>query len=508
MAIAADGILVADTLNHRIRRIGFDGMVSTVAGTGQAGFHGDGGPAIVAKLKEPSAVEPLADGGFLVADSGNADIRKVAPDGRISMVVRGDGDDEPDRADGDHKLERPEDISLTADGGFLVADPGADRVFAVTPDGAVRAVAGTGRRGFAGDGAAATAARLNQPRAILATGDGGFLVADSGNSRVRKVALDGRISTVAGTGVAGFAGDGGPAADAKLNVPVGLSPVPGYGYLIADQQNHRVRFVSGAGGIASFAGAGQAGFNGDGHAASAAQLNQPGGTAVGSGYVVIADTANHRVRLWYVPSEEEPESPTSAEDEPPPPGPPVAGKRVNAAAVRGEVRVKLPGSDDYVDLDRLSSLPIGTLVDASSGAVRITSAADLRGRSQAATFSRGAFRVRQRRSRRPVTDLVLHGGDFSSCKRPAAAHQGALAGVARRHARRGLWGRGRGRFRTRGRHGTATVRGTIWFTGDRCAGTLVRVRCGVVAVRDARGRRVTVRSGRSYLARPRSRRGR
>jgi len=509
VAIAADGILVADALNHRVRRIGFDGRISTVAGTGEAGFSGDGGPAIAAKLREPSAAEPLADGGVLVADSGNSDIRKVAPDGRISMVVRGSGNDDPNRADGDDKLERPEDISLTADGGFLVADPAADRVFAVAPDGEMRAVAGTGRRGFAGDGAAATAARLDQPRGVLATADGGFLVADSGNSRVRKVSQDGRISTVVGTGVPGFAGDGGPAGDAKLNVPVDLSPVSGYGYLIADRQNHRVRLVSDAGGITSFAGAGEAGFNGDGQAALATQLNQPGGTAVGSAYAVIADTANHRVRLWYMASDAKPRPRLPAADEPSPPAPPVAGKRVNAAPVRGKVRVKLPGADRYVELDGLSSLPVGTLVDTTSGAVRITSAADLRGSSQAATFARGAFRVRQRRSRRPVTDLVLHGGDFSSCKRHAAARRSAAAGVSRRRARRGLWGRGHGRFRTRGRHGTATVRGTIWFTGDRCAGTLVRVRRGVVAVRDlARGRRVIVRSGRSYLARPRSRRGR
>lgn len=501
VAFARDGILVADVYNHRVRKLGYNGTVTTVAGTGVPGNAGDGGPAVEAQLDQPASVALQADGGFLIADRENGKVRRVSPGGSISTVASGDGA----RHD-DPELEYPQDLSVTSEGTFLVADARADRVLEVQPDGSRSSVAGTGRRGFSGDGGPATDARLSDPRGLVALPGGGFLVADTGNDRVRRVDSAGQISTVAGTGAEGFSGDGGPATDAQLNTPVALALVPGFGYLIADRQNHRVRSVTAQGQIGTFAGTGEGPFNGDGLAPTLTNLNEPRGMAVASGLVLIADAANNRIRLWSKPRPTRP-APTlaqAAEEMLPPPGPPITGERVNAAAVAGEVRVKVPGDSDYTSLGSGASIPIGSRVDATRGAVRITSAADLRGGTQAAKFFDGAFTLRQRRERRPVTELVLNGGDFRSCGRPRGAGSSPSAGTSRRRARRGLWGQGKGRFRTRGRNGSATVRGTIWFTQDRCDGTFVRVRRGEVAVRDfARGRKVLVRAGRSYLARRR-----
>ena len=145
------------------------------------------------------------------------------------------------------------------------------------------------------------------------------------------------------------------------------------------------------------------------------------------------------------------------------------------------------------------SLPVGTVVDATRGRVRITSAADGHGHTQSAEFSAGQFRIAQRRARPLITELVLVGGDFAGCRRGRAAP--AAAARRRGHGRR-LWGSGKGKFRTRGRYGAATVRGTRWLTEDRCDDTRVLVARGVVSVRDfPRRRTVIVRAGRSYVAR-------
>ncbi len=515
MALASTGILVADTLNHRVREIRWDGSMVTVAGTGAPGRLGDGGPAVAAQLNEPAAVTPLAGGGFLIADRANGLIRRVGPDGLITTVAGNgpDGDDEEDREtahDSGPKITYPQDVVTTPDGGFLVADSHEDRILAVDPVGRLRTVVGTGASGFRGDGGAALQARLNDPRGMVSTPDGGMLIADSGNNRVRAVDPAGRITTVAGSGDGGFSGDGGRADAAQLRTPVGLTLVPEGGYLIADRDNNRVRGVSPEGTIYTLAGTGEPGYNGEALPPTETQLNQPRGVlAIGGGGFLIADSSNNRLRLVAQPAEPpaapiDQVRPASAL---PPPAPPVVGKRLNVTAESGEILVKLPGAGGYVKLEEAASVPFGSLIDANNGSVRLTSAANLKGRTQTAIFSRGAFAVRQKRQRRPVTDLILSGGDFSSCKQRRSARGSAAVNIARKGPARGLWGRGHGSFRTRGRHGAATVRGTIWFTQDRCDGTLVRVKRGLVSVRDfTRKRRVLVPAGHKYLARaPRAR---
>jgi hypothetical protein len=170
------------------------------------------------------------------------------------------------------------------------------------------------------------------------------------------------------------------------------------------------------------------------------------------------------------------------------------------------VLVRRPGAGRFAPLVRAQQIPIGSLVDTTHGVVRLITASDLRGGQQRARFYDGRFRLRQRRSERPVTQLDLAGGDFGVC-RQGTAGAGVRAAASKRRKRskrsvRHLWGDGIGRFRTDGRYGSAGVRGTIWLTEDRCDGTLVRVRRGTVEVRDfARRRTVTLTAGQSYLAR-------
>lgn len=201
--------------------------------------------------------------------------------------------------------------------------------------------------------------------------------------------------------------------------------------------------------------------------------------------------------------------PPPAGDKPselPPPLPkpepaPELGVNVVGGVESGRVAFKPAGSSEFVELSDSTSIPVGSLVDARHGSVRLRSARDARGNSQVGVFSGAMFRVRQGRSPRAYTELRLAGGNFESCGRGAAGRGAAVASRARSVRR--LWSRSRrGRFRTRGRHGTATVRGTMWSTADRCDGTLVRVRRGRVAVRDfGRPRPVLVRARQSYLAR-------
>jgi NHL repeat len=240
------GLLVADTLNNRIRLISLDGTISTAAGTGTAGFLGDGGPATGAEIDAPRGVTALPDGGFLIPDTDNQRIRRVSPDGQITTLAgngtRGfAGDGGPA---GSAELASPFGVVPTSDGGMLIADTGNDRVRRVSPGGTITTVAGDGRRGYGGDGGPATSASLDSPHNLAVLPDGGFLVADAGNNRVRRVLPNGTITTVAGNGTQGFSGDGGPPREAELNLPKALLVLAdSSGFLLADAQNNRIRLV-------------------------------------------------------------------------------------------------------------------------------------------------------------------------------------------------------------------------------------------------------------------------
>lgn len=181
--------------------------------------------------------------------------------------------------------------------------------------------------------------------------------------------------------------------------------------------------------------------------------------------------------------------------------PPVVGKTVNVAPVSGVVLLKVPGSNRFRTLGAGKKVRTGSVLDTRRGVVKLTSARARAGGTQTAVFTGSRFQVRQRRAARPSTVLVLRGNELEDCRSAARASSPGVQASRRRRGRR-LWGSGRGRFTTRGRHGSATVRGTVWSVEDRCDGTLTTVVRGLVAVRDhARRRTILVRAGAQYLAR-------
>jgi sugar lactone lactonase YvrE len=280
--------------------VAFPGEINTFAGTGAAGFSGDGGPAISAKLNNPQGMAVDGVGDLYIADSFNYRVRKVATAGTITTVAGNgalgfSGDGGPATS---AKLYNPSDVAFDGAGNLYIADAFNNRVRKVDLSGTITTVAGTGSKGFSGDGGPATSAQLNYPVALAFDGAGNLYIDDTRNNRIRKVDPSGTMTTFAGSGGTGprnggFSGDGGPATTAQLNSPLGVA-VDGAGNLyIADTNNHRVRKVDPSGTITTFAGSGgtlprDAAFSGDGGSATSARLSYPDDVAVGGGGIYIA----------------------------------------------------------------------------------------------------------------------------------------------------------------------------------------------------------------------------
>jgi Adenylate and Guanylate cyclase catalytic domain/NHL repeat len=308
LALDSDGRLyIVD--GNRVRKINADGTVTTIAGTGRAGFSGDGGPATSADLNGPQSIAIDSAGDLFIADSQNNRVRRVDPQGKITTIAGsgqpsygGDGGPAARAA-----LNDPTGVAIGFGNGFgntiLIADSGNNRVRVVAANGTIATFAGTGDTGYAGDGGPATSALLNDPKCLAVDANDSVYVADALNDRIRRIAVDGTISTVAGTGDQSFAGDHGPARDASLHLATG--PVSGGGCLavdgagdlfIADALDHRVRKVAVDGIISTVAGNGRPGFFGDNGAATNAELDLPLGVAADSGNLFIADSDGNRVR--------------------------------------------------------------------------------------------------------------------------------------------------------------------------------------------------------------------
>lgn len=293
------GFLVVEKVNSVVRKVSATGVITTVAGTGTAGFSGDGGPATAAQLNNPYAAALTSDGGFLIADTGNQRIRKVSPSGTITTVAgsgttgfSGDGGPATGAA-----LDTPTGVAVAADGDILIADLENNRIRQVATDGTITTVAGNGSTTHSGDNGPATGAGVYHPFSVAPTPDGGFLIAVSGENRVRRVTAAGTISTVAGDGVSGFEGDGGPATGAQLSDPTGVAALPGGGMLIAEWANRQVRMVTAGGIISTVAGNGGWGYSGDGGPPTDASLLDPVNVApTPDGGFLIADSGNSRVR--------------------------------------------------------------------------------------------------------------------------------------------------------------------------------------------------------------------
>jgi RHS repeat-associated protein len=296
---AADGTLfVADTSNGRVRRISPDGRIDTVAGSGGFGTQPDEEGAIATRRNvSPTGVAVGPDGSIYIAEAGFNRVRRVSPQGIIRTVAGGAygyfGDGGPAIAAG---LVQPTSIALGPDGSLYITDTGNHAVRRVAPDGIISTVAGTGVAGFSGDGGIATNARLSRPTDIAIVADGSMYIVDSINDRARRVAADGRIETFAGNGALGFSGDGGLAVEASLFRPEWLA-IGAEGDVYINEFGGRVRRINTGGLIDTVAGTGAFDFTGDGGPATLATFNQPRGIAIGpDGGLYIADTFNNVVR--------------------------------------------------------------------------------------------------------------------------------------------------------------------------------------------------------------------
>lgn len=564
-------VIFADTNTNRIRRVGPEGSITTVAGSGVPCGNpllacGDGA-ATAAQLTAPQGVAAIDADSFLIADTGNNKIRRV--DGTTITTVAGTGQ-AGSAGDGNAplgaELNAPRDVA-TRDGGatFLIADSGNARVRRVAGD-VMSTVAGgafcTNPGDACGDGGASGQAALGGPAGISMLPGDGFLIAEPTISRVRRVTRDdgsGLIERAAGQqspAAAGFGGDGGPAVSAQLHAPDDVVALPAGGFVIADTTNHRIRLVDAGGKIDTAAGSGApcpqaTAACGDGGAAPAAQLNEPRGVTVdGQGDVLVGDSSDDRVRRVRLPSGASPAT-TATPTTPVAPGtspaaPPVVNRTVLVQPQRGTVYVRVPGAKKAVPIEQVGLVPDGSKVDTRKGRLRITVARP-DGTTDDADLSEGILTINQRADG-SLVDLRLS-EQISGCPRPFrdSGSRGAQAGRTvprpkkRRSSRRSVLGavaspltfapraetsaskkkkskkrkrrrtrRGRvradGRFRTDGKYGSAVVRGTRWLTIDDCRTgrrpqTRVVVREGKVAVRDyRRARTKLVTKGKRYVA--------
>jgi DNA-binding beta-propeller fold protein YncE len=305
--LAADGkngLFIADNVGHRVYRLDLDtGICAVVAGTGERGFSGDGGPALQARLYFPKGIAVDAAGDLFIADCSNHRVRRVdARTGTISTVAgngtqgyAGDGGPAVDAA-----LDHPLHVAVDRAGRLYIADTENQRVRVVDPvSGIIHTVAGNGHPGFLGDTGRATRANLNQPSALAVDAGGHLYVSDSRNGRVRRVDLNtGVITRHAGSWPGQPLGDRGPAHRARLYEPHGI-PFDGAGNLyIADRLQHRIRRVDARTGIiTTVAGSGAAAARGEGSPALQAGIGRPGAVTLDArGNLFFVDTAARVVR--------------------------------------------------------------------------------------------------------------------------------------------------------------------------------------------------------------------
>lgn len=341
----AGNLYIADSANNVIRRVNsIDNTISTFAGTSKASYSGDNGPATKATLKQPTALLVDPTGNLLIADTGNNAVRKVGADGNITLFA-GTGTGNPSSG-GDEALAvkaglySPSGLAIDSTGLVYIADSGNGRLRYVTTDGVIHLLAGRGGAGYSGDGGNPLNASFYYPSNLSVDQSDQLYINDQGNYRIRRIQVDGRIYSFAGTGVKGAEGDQGYAKAANLDC-AGLIVDPKNNVYMVDADNNRVRMIrasdgiidsvagngvasynpnyllrSGnnlyvsdgnnqrvrlfdmaAGSVVTVTGDGSANFTGDGAAAQAAEIHNPRGMAFDkAGNLYLADSANHRIR--------------------------------------------------------------------------------------------------------------------------------------------------------------------------------------------------------------------
>jgi sugar lactone lactonase YvrE len=297
---AAGNLYIAETGNHIIRKVDTAGKITTVAGTGTQGFGGDNGPATAALLDSPQGLA-FGGGNLYIADTHNHRIRQLNLSTGVITSIAGSsagfsGDSGPATA---AQMNLPTALALDSSNNLYIADTQNYRVRKLNlTSGIITTVAGDGTQGFGGDNGPATAAEVDSPTGLAVDTSQNLYIADTHNQRIRKVAAATEtITTIAG-GTAGFSGDNGVAAAARLALPHGLSIDSAGNIYIADTANHRIRRIDPVTGtITTVAGDGTQSFSGDGNAATEASLDSPRATTVtAAGLVTLSDTANQRVR--------------------------------------------------------------------------------------------------------------------------------------------------------------------------------------------------------------------
>lgn len=305
VAYDANGNLyVADTFNHCVRKVAAEtGKIETVAGNGTKGFSGDGGPAVRAQLNEPYGLVIDRDGNLYFADRLNRRVRRIDRRSGVISTIAGNGTAKSagDGGPADQAgLAEPNGVALDHQGRLLIADVAGHRIRAVDlATGRISTFAGTGKAAHNGDGGPAGEAAIFGARAVDVGPDGTVFVLEREGNTLRAIDPKSSIITVrAGTGAKGYAGDGGPAKLASFNGPKELAVDPSGNILIADTENHVIRRIDARTGlISTVAGSGKRGGQGDGGPATSARLDRPHGAAfTRKGGFVIGDTGNHRVR--------------------------------------------------------------------------------------------------------------------------------------------------------------------------------------------------------------------
>jgi len=299
-------LYIGDWNNYRIRKVDTSGQITTIAGTGMPCFgmstcSGDGGPATSAQLGAPYGITADGMGNLYFVDGtyGCSCVRKIDASGVIHTVAGGGTSVPGDGGPATSALLMPVAVALDSIGNLYISEnnaysPSSFRVRKVDTAGTITTIAGTGTAGFSGDGGPATAAQLSNPSGLAFDSAGNLYVGDG--TRLRKIDTHGVISTFAGNGTSGFTGDGGPATNAELAIVDGVA-VDRTGNIYITDGNNRVRKVDTQGIIATFAGTGTVGYSGDGGPAADAEFSHPGGLAIDkNGNVFVGDVFNYRVR--------------------------------------------------------------------------------------------------------------------------------------------------------------------------------------------------------------------
>jgi DNA-binding beta-propeller fold protein YncE len=447
----AGNVYVVDSFNDRVQKF-------TEAGVFLQEWDGTGEGSEQGALFSPAGVAVDTSGYVYVADRGNDRVVKFTVGGAFV-------DTWGTRGGNDNQFLEPEGIAVGATGNVFVADTGNDRVKQFTNTGTF--VSDWGTTGSAPD-------QFLGPNAIAVDAAGNAYVSDSGNNRVQK------FSTAPIEFLSQFGGAG--AGPGQFNFPAGLALDSAGTVYVSDHGGNRVQAFDSAGGFISHFGS---------EGTGPGQFHGPLGIAAGAGgKIFVADSGNNRIQVFGP-------DPIVVPPTPLPPGglpAPAYGKTVNLSLVSGIVKVKLPGSKKFVLLTADQQIPVGTIIDARKGKVLLTSAKGPGGGTQSAVFFSGVFKVLQPKKGKPITVLKLQDP-------PVCGTTKHLMATASKKKGSGLWGSGKGNFRSEGKHGSATVRGTIWWAQDICDGTLFKVKKGVVTIKDfTSGKTLKIHAGQKYLA--------